>query len=141
MRPANIMIIEDNKSDVDLIIYYLKKHQIKNQLQVIYDGESAIRFSNSSEDNRDFIKPDVIFLDMNLPRVHGLEILKQFRSNPTYKATPIIVVSQMMAKSDILNAMSSGASYFIEKPITYESLLAAIGSIDTIFISLVTSDD
>lgn len=137
MRPAKILIIEDNKSDVDLIIYHLKKHQIKNLIQVIYDGESAIHFANALNE----YKPDLIFLDMNLPRVHGIEILKQFRNHPDYSETPIVVVSQKVSENDIKNGIQAGASYFIEKPITYESLLAAIASIDEIFISLVTSKD
>ncbi len=141
MRPAKVLIIEDNRSDVDLIIYHLKKHHIKSRLQVIYDGESALHFPDTQEDSDEKIVPDLIFLDMNLPRVHGIEILKQFRSHPDYLTTPIIVISQKVNDNDRDLAIQYGANFFIEKPITYDNLLVAIEGINEISITLVTSKD
>lgn len=133
----NILIIEDNKADADLILYSFKKNKIKNRIFVIYDGESAIKYLLKNDPYLDADTPDIILLDLNLPRVHGHEVLKVIKENERLKSIPTIVLSTSYHESDIKQAYQNYANAYLVKPINFDDFLNVISKFDSFWLNIV----
>lgn len=138
MHTAHILIIEDNRSDVDYILYGFKKYLLKNALEVIYDGNAAVDYCRSFSDQQ--IVPDLILLDMNLPRVHGIDVLKVFKEHSLLCKVPIVITTASLTRSAAEKAVSLGATGIIEKPIKIEKLINLLKEHTSLELSLVVRD-
>jgi two-component system, response regulator len=121
---VEILIVEDNPQDAELTIRALKKTNLVNHFMVAEDGEEAldIIFSRGIYEVRQNLKPPrVIFLDLKLPKVSGLEILKEIKTNPATKAIPVVVVSSSCEDPDIKAAYENGANAYVVKPVEFEA--------------------
>lgn len=119
-----ILIIEDNPDDSELMIWSLESNHLANSLILIEDGEEALEFifARGRYSDRDIIKPPkVIFLDLKLPKVDGLEILKQIKSNEQTKKIPVIIVTSSKEDPDIDRAYTLGANSYVVKPVNFKS--------------------
>jgi DNA-binding response OmpR family regulator len=124
-NPAQVFIVEDNDPDVFLLEEALREHGIPAQLQRCSDGEEAL-LALSQIDQAPF--PDIIIIDLNLPKVTGLEILKHVRSLRQLDEVPVMILTSSQSKSDRVLSLKHGADAYIAKPPTLPEFLAAVGA-------------
>lgn len=121
--PVRILIVEDNPADVFLIEQALKEHQISYLLQVIDDGELALSFVQRSAQERGEPCPDLVLMDLNMPKHDGTDVLRGIRQNPEYSAVPVVVLTSSESPRDEQEAMRLGATRFIKKPSNLDDFL------------------
>lgn len=130
-NPVDILIVEDNPNDIELIVRALKKQNLANELYIVEDGQEAIDFLfyKGKYENRSRNKQiKVIFLDLKLPKVNGLEVLKIIKSNTETKNIPVVVVTSSKEDPDIKAAYELGANSYIVKPVEFNDFINAIQS-------------
>ncbi|MBI9058896.1 MAG: response regulator [Labilibaculum sp.] len=130
--PIEILIVEDNPNDAELTIRALRKYNLANELYVAEDGQEALDFifCKNQFDSRNPIKPlKVIFLDLKLPKISGLEVLKKIKSNPLTKALPVVIISSSKEDPDIKTAYEYGANAYVVKPVGFDDFVQAIKQI------------
>ena len=124
-----ILLVEDNPDDELLTLMAFKDNKITNEVIVARDGEEAMDylFGTGKYQNRDLdIQPQVVLLDLKLPKVDGLEVLKSIRSNPTTKLLPVVILTSSKEEVDILKSYQLGANSYIRKPVDFEQFSEAI---------------
>ena len=123
-NPVEILIVEDNPQDAELTMRALKKMNLTHNIMVAEDGEEAldIIFSRGNYEVRRTMKPPkVIFLDLKLPKVSGLEILKEIKTDPATKRIPVVMVTSSREDPDITAAYELGANGYVVKPVEFEA--------------------
>jgi len=117
-----ILLVEDNANDVELTLHALAKHNLANKIHVVRDGEEAMdflfcrgQFSGRTFDN----PPKVVLLDLKLPKVDGLEILRAVKSDPRTKAMPVVVMTSSRQQRDMVDSYHLGVNSYIQKPINF----------------------
>jgi two-component system response regulator len=127
--PVEILIVEDNPTDAELTIRALKKHNLANDLFVAEDGQQALDFiyCKGQFETRHPSKPlKVIFLDLKLPKINGLEVLKVIKSDPQTKKLPVVVISSSKEDPDIKAAYELGANGYVVKPVDFDDFVKAM---------------
>ena len=127
--PVEILIVEDNPDDAELTLRALKKHNLANDLYVAEDGQEALDFifCRGQFISRHPAKPlKVIFLDLKLPKVGGLEVLKEIKSNPQTKKLPVVVITSSKEDPDIDAAYELGANGYVVKPVDFDDFVKAM---------------
>jgi two-component system, response regulator len=127
--PVDILIVEDNPSDAELTMRALKKNKMANQFFIAEDGEEALDyiFGRGKFSERDTSTPlKVIFLDLKLPKVSGLEVLKEIKSHESTKTLPVVIITSSKEDPDIQKAYELGANSYVVKPVDFESFIFAI---------------
>ena len=122
MEYKSILLIEDNTDDIDLTLRAFKKNNLRNEIIVIKDGEQALDYINCSGkfSGRNTDKqPAIILLDLKLPKVDGIEVLKTIKANPRMKIIPVIILTSSLEEKDIMNGYSFGANSYIRKPVDF----------------------
>lgn len=126
---VEILLTEDNPNDVELTMRALRKHNLANKVFVVKDGEEALefifatgRYSGRGVDS----PPKVIFLDLKLPKVSGIEVLRKIKSDERTKAIPVVVVTSSQESKDIKECYALGVNSYIQKPIEFENFVGAI---------------
>jgi CheY-like chemotaxis protein len=123
-----ILLIEDNPMDADLTRRAFARRKVINPLEVARDGEEALAYLERWEAGT--VLPVVILLDINLPKINGLEVLRMFKSSPTAQKVPIIMLTTSAEDRDIETAYKLGANSYIVKPVEFEKFLDVAGQID-----------
>jgi len=129
MTKKVILLVEDNPDDVDLTIRALKKNNIVNEVVVARDGVEALDylFGTGAYAGRDFREmPQVVLLDLKLPRVDGLEVLKQLRADERTKLLPVVVLTSSREERDVVNGYKLGANSYIRKPVDFDQFSEAV---------------
>ena len=129
---VNILLVEDNPDDVELTLRAFKKHNIANDVYVVNDGEEALNFvfARGEYNQRKFTNfPKVIFLDLKLPKVSGLEVLKEIKSNESTKAIPVVVMTTSQEDRDVIESYKLGVNSYITKPINFEDFLTIVSQL------------
>ena len=127
--PVDILIVEDNPSDAELTIRALKKSNLANHIFVVEDGEEALEFIHRTgryKDREVSTSLKVIFLDLKLPKVGGLEVLKALKSNETTRKLPVVIITSSKEDPDIQTAYQIGANSYVVKPVEFDSFMQAI---------------
>lgn len=127
--PKTILLVEDNPDDEALAIRALKRHHVSNQVIVAHDGVEALEylFCTGMYAKRDInFKPTVVLLDLKLPRVDGLEVLRRLREDDRTKLLPIVVLTTSSEEQDMLNSYSLGCNSYIRKPVDFVQFSEAI---------------
>ncbi len=138
VKEIEILLVEDNPGDIRLTQEVLKEGKIYNHLNVVEDGEKAIAFLNRSEPYSNAPLPDLILLDLNLPRKNGLEVLRMIKTNETLKHIPVVVFTTSQAEEDIMSAYNLYANCYITKPIDLEQFTKSVKSIEDFWLNTVT---
>jgi len=130
-KPVDILIVEDNPNDAELVIRALKKQNLGNKLFVAKDGEEALDFifCRGKFSGRDQNTPlKVIFLDLKLPKVNGLEVLREIKSDKKTRMLPVVVVTSSKEDPDIKAAYELGANSYIVKPVDFDAFFKAMSN-------------
>jgi CheY-like chemotaxis protein len=138
LRPIEILMVEDNAGDVRLTVEALKDSKIENRLEFVGDGLGALAYLRREGQYADVGRPDVIFLDLNLPRMDGHALLAELRSDPELCRIPVVVLTASHEEHDVLRATELDAAGYITKPVDFSQLMALVEEIDAFRVSIVT---
>jgi two-component system response regulator len=122
MGDKNILLVEDNPDDVELTLRALKKHRIANDVVVVYDGVEALDylFATGTYSDRDAnLQPTVVLLDLKLPKIDGLEVLKRMRADNRTRRIPVVVLTSSNEEQDIVSSYDFGANSYVRKPVNF----------------------
>jgi CheY-like chemotaxis protein len=136
MRSINILLIEDNEGDILLTTEAFEESKIINIVRIIKDGRAAIDFFENINRKEDV--PELILLDINLPKVSGQEVLKYLKSNDLYKHIPVIMLTTSSSEKDILQSYNNYVNCYITKPIEVGGFINAVSKIEDFWINIVS---
>lgn len=137
-HPVEILLVEDSPSDTDLTIEALKEAKVRNRLSIVEDGVAALEFLRRQGQHAGAPRPDLILLDLNLPRKDGREVLAEIKSDNDLKTIPVVVLTTSRAEQDVLQAYKYHANCYITKPVDFEQFLNVVHSIESFWLMLVT---
>jgi chemotaxis family two-component system response regulator Rcp1 len=127
--PPDVLLVEDEASDIDLIREALGEVGAEVRLHIVEDGERALAYLRHQPPYEQAIRPDLILLDLNLPRVDGRDVLRALKQSPATRTIPVIVLSTSEAESDIEGAYRAGANCYVTKPFSFEGWVSAVDGI------------
>lgn len=138
MKPLPyLLLVEDNEQDEILTIKALKKNKVLNEIKVARDGAEALDLLfTESAPNYEKELPQLILLDLKLPKIDGLEVLKKIRSNPRTKLIPVVILTTSKEDSDLLNGYELGANSYVRKPVDFHEFAEAVKSLGTYWLIL-----
>ena len=139
MKSRVILLVEDNPDDEALTIRALKKNNIENDVVVARDGVEALDylFGTGDYEGRDVsVQPQLTLLDLKLPKIDGLEVLRQIRSNELTKYNPIVILTSSSEQRDILQSYDEGVNSYIRKPVDFEQFLQAVNQLGLYWLLL-----
>lgn len=136
---VEILLVEDNPDDVELTLRALKRHNLTNNVHVVKDGVEALEyiFANGAYSHRKIEdRPKVILLDLKLPKVDGLEVLRQIKSSDKTKMVPVVVLTSSKEERDLVESYRLGANSYIAKPVDFESFVKAVSELGLYWLLL-----
>jgi chemotaxis family two-component system response regulator Rcp1 len=136
-RVVEILLVEDNEGDVRLTREALKEGRIRNRLSVVGDGEQALAFLRREGTYAEAPRPDLILLDLNLPRLDGREVLAEIKNDANLKSIPVVVLTSSRTEQDLLRAYDLHANCFITKPVEFEQFIDVVRSIEDFWLTIV----
>ena len=139
MKEKTILLVEDNPDDEALTLRAFKKCNIANTVHVVRDGKEALDYlfcEGSYADRNPEDSPSVILLDLKLPKIDGLEVLKRLRANPTTKLLPVVVLTTSNEERDIVSSYDLGANSYTTKPVNFESFIDAVSQLGIYWLLL-----
>lgn len=136
-NPIVILLVEDNPGDVRLTREALKEAKVRNDLYVVEDGIEAIAFLRREGKYKDSPKPDLILLDLNLPKKSGLEVLTEIKADDKLKRIPVVVLTVSKDEEDIVKSYNLHANCFITKPVDLNQFLSVVKSIEDFWLTVV----
>ena len=136
-RPIKILLVEDNPGDVELTQDALLKSKVVTEVAVVGDGEEAMEYLRRQGRYAEELPPDLVLLDLNLPKKDGLEVLKELREATDLKHIPVVVLTTSEAERDILASYQLGANCFISKPVDLTQFRIVVESIDDFWFTIV----
>ncbi len=136
-RPIEILLVEDNPGDVRLTMEALRGGRVRNNIHVVEDGVQAMDFLRRQGDYRAVPRPDLILLDLNLPKKDGREVLGEVKQDPALKRIPVVILTSSAAEQDILQAYDLSANCYITKPLDLEQFLRVLKSIEDFWLVIV----
>ena len=137
VKPIDILLVEDNQGDADLTREVLENSKFHNRLHVVEDGEKAMAFLHREGPYTDAPRPELILLDLNLPRKDGREVLAEIKADDSLKQIPVVILTTSSAEEDILKTYNLHANCFITKPIDINQFLNVVKSIENFWLSIV----
>jgi CheY-like chemotaxis protein len=140
-RFIEILLVEDSPSDTELTIEALASGYVCNHLNIVDEGEKALQFLYRQGEYADAPRPDLILLDLNLPRLDGREVLAIIKADPDLKTIPVVVLTTSEAEADVLSAYTLHANCYIIKPIDFKKFVDAVKAIEHFWFSVVTLPD
>ena len=136
-RPIEIFLIEDNPGDARLTVEALREAKVHNRLSWVTDGAEAIAFLRRQGKHAAAPRPDLILLDLNLPRKDGREVLAEIKQDDNLRRIPVVVLTTSQAEEDIIKAYNLNANCYITKPVDLDKFLEVIKTIKTFWLSIV----
>ena len=136
-KPIEILLVEDNPGDVRLTLEALKGGRVRNNIHVVEDGVQAMDFLHRQGNYRAVPRPDLILLDLNLPKKDGREVLGEVKQDPDLKRIPIVILTSSAAEEDILRAYDLSANCYITKPLDLDQFLKVLKSIEDFWLVIV----
>jgi two-component system response regulator len=131
-RTVEILLVEDNPDDVELTLHALRQEKLANTVEVARDGEEALDyiFCRAKYAGREFVnQPRVVLLDLKLPKVDGLEVLRTLKGDPRTQAIPIVILTSSREEKDVVNSYKLGVNAYIQKPVDFDQFRAMVKSL------------
>lgn len=141
VRPIDILLVEDNPGDARLAKEALKESKILTNLYIVEDGVKAMEFLYQKGKYENVPQPQLILLDLNLPRMDGREVLKEIKSDDRFKRIPVVILTMSSAEEDILKTYNLHANCFITKPIDLDQFIKVVHSIEEFWLTIVKLPD
>ncbi|HTJ38131.1 MAG TPA: response regulator [Dactylosporangium sp.] len=135
--PIEVLLVEDDPGDVLMTQEAFEEHKVRNKLNVVQDGEEALAYLRREGRFADATRPDLILLDLNLPRIDGREVLQVIKEDQDLRRIPVVVLTTSQADEDILRSYSLHANAYVTKPVDFDSFIAVVRQIDEFFVSVV----
>ena len=136
-KPIEILLVEDNEGDVGLIEEVFEEAKIKNNIHVAEDGEEAVLYLRGEGKFSGSPRPDIILLDLNLPKKDGREVLREIKEDSNLKNIPVVVLTTSNAEKDILKAYDLHANAYITKPLDFDQFIKVVDSIGNFWLEIV----
>jgi len=140
VRPIEILLAEDSREDAELTLIAMNESRLKNRLHVVVDGVEALRFLRKSGPYVDARRPDLVILDLNMPRMGGVETLQEIKKDPDLRDIPIAVLTSSKAESDISAGYRLPMDCLIPKPLTSSQFIAILQSVDKFGFAIYVAD-
>ena len=134
---AEILLVEDNEGDVELTREAFEEAKFRNNLHVVYDGEAALDFLFKRNDYTQAPTPDIILLDLNLPRLNGRDVLEEVKKNDSLKSIPTIVLTSSKADKDIVDSYDLHANCYIVKPVDAVKFMEVVQHVENFWVDIV----
>ena len=136
-RPIDVLLVEDDPGDVLMTKEAFEDYKVQNQLHVVNDGTEAMAFLRREGDYADVPRPDLVLLDLNLPRMDGREVLQAIKSDPDLASIPVVVLTTSEAEEDVLRSYSLHANAYVTKPVDFDRFIQVVRQIDDFFVTVV----
>jgi CheY-like chemotaxis protein len=136
-RAIEILLVEDSPSDTDLTVEALAAAKMVNRLSVVDDGVKALAFLRREGPYADAPRPDLILLDLNLPRKDGREVLAEIKADMKLRSIPVVVLTTSQAEQDVARAYALHANCYITKPVDFQQFLTVVHAVETFWLSIV----
>jgi len=136
-KPVDILLVEDNAGDADLAREALESSKVSNKLHVVSDGVEAMEFLRKQGKFAKVPRPDLILLDLNLPRKDGRQVLAEVKADPDLRIIPVVILTTSKEEEDILKTYDLHANCYITKPIDFNQFLKVIGAIEDFWLTIV----
>lgn len=136
-RPVEILLVEDNPADVRLTQEVFKEGKVNNILNVVYNGEEAMEFLHQKGRFESAPRPDIILLDLNLPRKDGREVLAEIKVDPDLKRIPVVVLTTSQAESDLAQSYDLHANCYIVKPVDLDQFIDVVKTVEGFWLQIV----
>jgi len=134
---VEILLVEDNPGDVRLTREALREGKVRNNLNVVDDGVKALAFLRREGEYAEAPRPDLVLLDLNLPRMGGREVLEAIKANPELRSIPVVVLTSSQAEQDIARAYELQANCYVTKPVDLDQFIAVVKSIEDFWFTIV----
>ena len=141
VKPVDILLVEDNPGDVDLAREALDDSKMNNTLYVVEDGEEALEFLHQRGQYAEAPRPDLIILDLNLPKRDGREVLAEIKDDESLRRIPVVILTTSKAEEDVLKTYNLHANCYITKPLDLDQFLHVVRSIQNFWLSIVVLPD
>ena len=135
-KPVKILLVEDNPADARLIVEVFKDFK-KSNIHIVEDGVAAMDFLNKKGEYENVPRPDIILLDLNLPKKDGREVLKEIKEDPELRCIPVVILTTSSAIEDIIKTYSNYANCYITKPVDFDQFLKVVQSIENFWLTIV----
>lgn len=132
-----ILLVEDNPGDVELTREAFAEGKVHNRLHVVGDGVEAMRFLRQEEPYAQSPRPDIILLDLNLPKKSGLEVLAELKADPDLRKIPVVILTTSRAEEDIVRSYYNHANCYITKPVDFEQFMKVVRSLEDFWLAVV----
>jgi two-component system response regulator len=135
---VEILLVEDNPNDVELTLHALRKHNLANRIHVVRDGQEALDFlfCQGAYQDRDPVAPKVVLLDLKLPKVDGLEVLRQLRNDARTKVMPVVIMTSSRQERDVVATYKLGINSYIVKPVDFDQFSESVRQIGCYWLLL-----
>jgi CheY-like chemotaxis protein len=136
-EPIDVLLVEDDAGDVLLIREAFEHNKVHNTLAVVSDGVEAIAYLRRQGAHANAPRPDLVLLDLNLPRKDGREVLAEVKDDPELRAIPVVVLTTSQAEEDVLRSYDLHANAYVTKPVDFDRFIEVVRQIDEFFVSVV----
>ena len=136
---ATILLVEDNRMDIELTLDAFREHRLSNQVQVVRTGEDALAYlfgEDQYADRSRFPLPDLVLLDIKLPGIDGIEVLKLAKQQPVVRRVPIVILTSSSDEGDRILSYDHGANSYLIKPVQFDDFIEAVRSIESYWLTL-----
>ncbi|GAA5437950.1 response regulator [Deinococcus sp. A31D244] len=137
IQPIEILLVEDNEPDVLLTLEAFEDAHVPNRLHVTRDGVDALRFLRGEGEHSGAPRPDVILMDINMPRKTGLEVLEEIKADPELRSIPVVMLTTSQADDDVRASYERHASGYVVKPVGFENFLGAMRAFEAFWLTFV----
>ena len=137
IKSVEILLVEDNPGDVDLTLEALEEAKLRNNVHVARDGVEAMEFLHRMGDHADAPRPDLVLLDLNMPRKDGREVLREMKEHPDLRRIPVVVLTTSEAEQDVLDAYDYRANAYIVKPVDFEQFFRTVRALEDFWLTVV----
>jgi CheY-like chemotaxis protein len=135
--PIEVLLVEDDPGDVLMTREAFEEYKVRNRLNVVSDGVDALAYLRREEPFQDAVRPDLILLDLNLPKRDGREVLAEIKNDASLRQIPVVVLTTSAADEDVLSSYQLHANAYVTKPVDFERFVTVVRQIDDFFISVV----
>ena len=137
LSPIEVLLVEDNPGDVRLTQEALKTGKIRNRINVVGDGVEALAYLRREGTHQNTVRPDLILLDLNLPRKDGREVLREIKADPALRSIPVVILTTSKSEEDIARSYDLHANCYVTKPVGFEQFRKVVAEIHEFWFAVV----